>query len=68
MVETEKPEAMKIALRFAHNEIIITFDADYLPPKDCVKRLVAPFHDPEVGVSWVGLCQQTHQTALLRGS
>jgi len=44
-----KPEAMNVALGFAHNEVIITFDADYLPPKDCIKRLVAPFYDPEVG-------------------
>lgn len=44
-----KPEAMNVALRFASNEIIITFDADYLPPRDCIKRLVAPFYDPEVG-------------------
>ena len=44
-----KPEAMNVALKFVHNEIIITFDADYLPSKDCVKRLVAPFYDPEVG-------------------
>jgi len=44
-----KPEAMNVALKFAHNDIIITFDADYLPSKDCVKRLVAPFYDPEVG-------------------
>lgn len=44
-----KPEAMNVALKFAHNDIIITFDADYLPSRDCVKRLVAPFYDPEVG-------------------
>jgi len=44
-----KPEALNVALKFANNEIVITFDADYLPPRDCVKRLVAPFYDPEVG-------------------
>jgi cellulose synthase/poly-beta-1,6-N-acetylglucosamine synthase-like glycosyltransferase len=44
-----KPEALNVGLKMASNEIILTFDADYLPPRDCVKRLVAPFHDVEVG-------------------
>jgi len=44
-----KPEALNVGLKVASNEIILTFDADYLPPRDCVKRLVAPFADVEVG-------------------
>jgi cellulose synthase/poly-beta-1,6-N-acetylglucosamine synthase-like glycosyltransferase len=44
-----KPEALNVGLKLASNEIVLTFDADYLPPRDCVKRLVAPFADVEVG-------------------
>ncbi len=44
-----KPEALNVGLKVASNEIVLTFDADYLPPRDCVKRLVAPFADVEVG-------------------
>ena len=45
-----KPEALNVAFPFASNEIILCFDSDYQPPKDCVQRLVAPFSDVEVGV------------------
>lgn len=44
-----KPEALNVGLKFASNEIILVFDADYLPPRDCIERLVAPFIDVEVG-------------------
>ncbi|NIS78715.1 MAG: glycosyltransferase, partial [Anaerolineales bacterium] len=44
-----KPEALNVGLKVASNEIVLTFDADYFPPRDCVKRLVAPFADVEVG-------------------
>jgi cellulose synthase/poly-beta-1,6-N-acetylglucosamine synthase-like glycosyltransferase len=44
-----KPEALNVGLKVASNEIVLTFDADYLPPRDCVRRLVAPFSDVEVG-------------------
>jgi cellulose synthase/poly-beta-1,6-N-acetylglucosamine synthase-like glycosyltransferase len=44
-----KPEALNVGLKMASNEIVLIFDADYLPPRDCVKRLAAPFVDVEVG-------------------
>ncbi len=44
-----KPEALNVGLKVASNEIVLTFDADYMPPRDCVKRLVAPFYDVEIG-------------------
>ena len=40
-----KSEALNVGLKLASNEIILIFDADYLPPRDCVARLVAPFVD-----------------------
>ncbi|MCW4054672.1 MAG: glycosyltransferase family 2 protein [Candidatus Bathyarchaeota archaeon] len=44
-----KPEALNVGIKVASNEIALIFDADYLPPRDCVERLVAPFVDVEVG-------------------
>ena len=44
-----KPEALNVGIKVASNEIVLIFDADYLPPRDCVERLVAPFVDVEVG-------------------
>jgi cellulose synthase/poly-beta-1,6-N-acetylglucosamine synthase-like glycosyltransferase len=44
-----KPEALNVGIKMASNEIILIFDADYLPPRDCVERLVAPFVDVEIG-------------------
>jgi len=44
-----KSEALNVGLKVASNEIVLIFDADYLPPRDCVERLVAPFIDVEVG-------------------
>ncbi len=43
-----KPSALNAGLTFASKELVLFFDADYIPPKDCVKRLVAPFTDPQV--------------------
>ena len=44
-----KAAALKDAMAFVQTEIVLTFDADYLPGKALIKRLVAPFFDPEVG-------------------
>jgi cellulose synthase/poly-beta-1,6-N-acetylglucosamine synthase-like glycosyltransferase len=44
-----KSAALKDALAFAQGDIAIIFDADYVPSKGLLRRLVAPFFDPEVG-------------------
>ena len=44
-----KSAALKDALRFAEGEVVMVFDADYVPNRGLLKRLVAPFFDPEVG-------------------
>jgi cellulose synthase/poly-beta-1,6-N-acetylglucosamine synthase-like glycosyltransferase len=44
-----KAAALKDATRFIETEILIVFDADYIPGKGLLKQLVAPFFDPEVG-------------------
>jgi cellulose synthase/poly-beta-1,6-N-acetylglucosamine synthase-like glycosyltransferase len=44
-----KSEALNVGIKIASKEIVLIFDADYIPPRDCVERLVAPFVDVEVG-------------------
>ncbi len=44
-----KSAALNDAIRVASGEIIVVFDADYLPPRGIIKNLVICFNDPEVG-------------------
>lgn len=46
-----KAAALKDATELVTSEIIIVFDADYLPSRGLIKQLVAPFFDPEVGAT-----------------
>ena len=47
--ETIMDEALKDATETVDTDFIIVFDADYLPSKGLIRRLMAPFFDPEVG-------------------
>ncbi|GAB2479313.1 MAG: glycosyltransferase family 2 protein [Comamonas sp.] len=42
-------DATALAQRQGQSELIIIFDADYLPGKQLIKQLAAPFLDPEIG-------------------
>jgi cellulose synthase/poly-beta-1,6-N-acetylglucosamine synthase-like glycosyltransferase len=44
-----KAAALKDALTYVEGDIVIIFDADYVPGRGLLKQLVAPFFDPEVG-------------------
>jgi cellulose synthase/poly-beta-1,6-N-acetylglucosamine synthase-like glycosyltransferase len=44
-----KAAALKAATEQVRSEILMVFDADYLPGRGLIKQLVAPFFDPEVG-------------------
>ena len=44
-----KPTALNEGMQAAKGEIIIVFDADYLPGKDVLRQLALAFKDPEVG-------------------
>jgi cellulose synthase/poly-beta-1,6-N-acetylglucosamine synthase-like glycosyltransferase len=46
-----KAAALKDATELVTSEIIVVFDADYLPSRGLIKQLVAPFFDPEVGAT-----------------
>jgi len=47
--ERGKPVALNHGMRFANGEIIVVFDADYLPPKGILKEIAISFKDPHVG-------------------
>jgi cellulose synthase/poly-beta-1,6-N-acetylglucosamine synthase-like glycosyltransferase len=44
-----KAAALRDATALIDAEVMIVFDADYLPARGLIKQLVAPFFDPEVG-------------------
>jgi cellulose synthase/poly-beta-1,6-N-acetylglucosamine synthase-like glycosyltransferase len=46
-----KPAALLDAINGSTSEILVFFDADYLPPPQIIRRLVAPFRDPLVGAT-----------------
>jgi cellulose synthase/poly-beta-1,6-N-acetylglucosamine synthase-like glycosyltransferase len=47
--ERGKPAALNDGIKAATGEIIIVFDADYLPPKGILKDIAVSFNDPEIG-------------------
>jgi cellulose synthase/poly-beta-1,6-N-acetylglucosamine synthase-like glycosyltransferase len=47
--ERGKPAALNDALRAATGEVVIVFDADYLPGRGVLRDLAVCFKDPEVG-------------------
>jgi cellulose synthase/poly-beta-1,6-N-acetylglucosamine synthase-like glycosyltransferase len=44
-----KAAALKEATELVKSEILLVFDADYIPGTGLIKQLVAPFFDPEIG-------------------
>lgn len=44
-----KAAALKEATTLVRTDLMLVFDADYLPGQGLIKQLVAPFFDPEVG-------------------
>ena len=45
-----KAAALKDATEIVTSEMIVVFDADYIPGRGLIKQLVSPFFDPEVGL------------------
>ncbi|MBI4756243.1 MAG: glycosyltransferase family 2 protein [Betaproteobacteria bacterium] len=60
-----KAAALKDATALVSSDIIIVFDADYLPSRGLIKQLVAPFFDPEVGATMGRVVPQNVGTNLL---
>ena len=46
-----KPSALKESMPLIHSELIVLFDADYLPAPSLLKKLIIPFVDPKVGAT-----------------
>jgi cellulose synthase/poly-beta-1,6-N-acetylglucosamine synthase-like glycosyltransferase len=46
-----KPAAMADGLKTVSSDVLVFFDADYLPEPGLLKKLVAPFVDPQVGAT-----------------
>ena len=44
-----KAAALKDAMALVNTEVVLVFDADYIPGKALIKQLVTPFFDPEIG-------------------
>jgi cellulose synthase/poly-beta-1,6-N-acetylglucosamine synthase-like glycosyltransferase len=44
-----KAAALKDAMNRVNTEVVLIFDADYIPGKALIRQLVAPFFDPEIG-------------------
>jgi cellulose synthase/poly-beta-1,6-N-acetylglucosamine synthase-like glycosyltransferase len=47
--EPGKGAALRDATERVDNDLILVFDADYIPGRGLIKQLVSPFFDPEVG-------------------
>ena len=50
-VQGGKPAAIKDGLHGSNADVVVFFDADYLPHADLVLKLVTPFKDPCVGAT-----------------
>jgi len=53
-----RPVGLNDALRIAQGEIIIIFDADYLPPRGILRDMAVCFKDPEIGALMEGCSRQ----------
>lgn len=60
-----KPAALADAFKRVTSELVVFFDADYLPHPPLLKKLVAPFVDPEVGATMGRVVPYNTQTNLL---
>ncbi len=65
--EGGKGAALKYASTQAAGEILLLFDADYIPCRSMIKFLVAPFCDPEVGAVMGRVVPHNGDASLLAG-
>lgn len=60
-----KAAALKAAMHLVQGEVVIVFDADYIPGRGLIKQLAAPFFDPEQGAVMGRVVPQNTGTNLL---
>lgn len=46
-----KPAALADTIKDSTSDVFVFFDADYLPSRGLVRKLVAPFQDPNIGAT-----------------
>ncbi len=63
--EPGKSAAVAEGMALSRSDILVLFDADYLPTPDLLKALVAPFSDPTVGASMGRVVPQNADANLL---
>ncbi len=62
-----KGAALKFASSYVRGEIVLLFDADYIPGRSMIKFLVTPFCDPEVGAVMGRVVPHNGGASLLAG-
>ena len=45
-----KAGALKNSMRYAKGELVVIFDADWIPGKDFLRKIIKPFSDPKVAI------------------
>ena len=45
-----KPGALKNSMKYARGELIVIFDADWMPGRDFLSKVIIPFSDPKVAI------------------
>ena len=60
-----KAAALMDATKLVTDDIMLVFDADYIPGRGLIKQLVAPFFDPEVGAVMGRVVPENVSTNLL---
>lgn len=60
-----KPGALKNAMSITKGDILVVFDADWIPAKDFLKKIVRPFGDPKVAIVQTRQGFYNHDTNLI---
>jgi len=60
-----KPGALKNAMKLTKGEIIVVFDADWIPKKDFLRQIIRPFSDPKVAIVQTRQGFYNHETNLI---
>src|SRR3979409_780744 len=55
-----KAASLRDAMARVNTEVLLIFDADYIPGKALLRQLVAPFFDPEIGAVMGKLSPPNH--------
>lgn len=60
-----KPGALQNAMKITKGEVIVVFDADWIPKRDFLQKVVKPFSDPKVAIVQTRQGFYNHTTNLI---